>query len=78
MLHAKETTVGEVRLDLEAELRLQATAVRLGGRIIRTGDTNTAEAVNAALEAVQRTLAVLEHVAAAELPPVIQDRVPRA
>lgn len=64
----RDRTVGEVRLDAAAELRLQATVRRLGGRVITTADTNTAEAVAAALEAVQRTLAVLVHIAEAEQP----------
>ncbi len=76
----KDTTVGMVRLDADAEARFLAHVKRAGGRVLTTGDgdTSTAEAVNAVLEAVQRTLAVLEHVLTPDdLPPVLQDVVPR-
>ncbi len=72
MLQPKETTVGTIFLDDAAEKRLQALAVRLGGRVILEPTTSAAVAVAEALELVDRALAV---VAAADLPPIIQDRV---
>lgn len=73
----KDTTVGTVELTAAAELRLQSAVRRLGGVVSTTGQNSAAEAVAGALEAVQRTLAVLEHVLEPELPPIYQDRVPR-
>lgn len=74
----KDTTVGTVYLDADAEARFLAHVKRAGGRVLTTGDESTAEAVGAALEAVQRTLAVLEHVLTPDdLPAIVQDVVPR-
>ena len=74
----KDTTVGTVELTAAAELRLQAAVRRCGGVVLTTGEDAAAEAVAGALEAVQRTLAVLEHVLAPDdLPAILKDVVPR-
>lgn len=74
----KDTTVGTVELTAAAELRLQSAVRRLGGAVLTTGENSAAEAVAGALEAVQRTLAVLEHVLTPDdLPAIVQDVVPR-
>lgn len=75
MVHPKDTTVGTVYLDVAAEARLLVQVRRRGGYALATATTD--EAVNEALELVARTLTVLEHGGAAELPPIIHDCVPR-
>lgn len=74
----RDTTVGTVFLDDASEKRLNAQVRRCGGRVITTGENTAAEAVTGALEAVERTLAVLELLLEPEPDNLIRDVVPRA
>lgn len=75
----RDSTAGTVDLTAAGEARFLAHVLRRGGYIVRATapEAEAAEAVAAALALVERTLDALEHVAAADVPPVIYDRVPR-
>ncbi len=76
----KDTTVGTVDLTAAGEARFLKAALRRGAVIVSATapETDTAEAVAAALAVVERTLDALEHVLEADgLPDIIVDRPPR-
>lgn len=79
----RDSTAGTVDLTAAGEARFLATVLRRGGYVVTATapEADTAEVVAAALAIVERTLDLLEdaleHVAAADVPPVIYDRVPR-